>query len=218
LFGPAGPDPGARAGCVPRRGSATSHPRRGRPPARVVQVQADDVLDLGRQLWVGGELEGRYPPGLHTILTPHSGDGVAAHAELAGQQPGRPVRDASLAGGGLRVTWRISIRRTRRRVRGRPGRGQSGSPSRPRRRYRRRQAMTVGRDTNPLGDLGIGGAVGGQQQDPGSLGQHGRQLAGPSPSAELGQVGRREGKRSGGRHTAWSHIPPHRQTTSATQH
>ena len=23
---------------------------------------------------------------------------------------------------------------------------------------------------------------------------------------------------SGGKHAAWSHIPPHRQTTSATQH
>ena len=63
-------------------------------PLGWVQVQADDVMNPGRQLRVGGELEGRCPPGLHTVLTPHSGDGVAAHTELAGQQPGRPVGDA----------------------------------------------------------------------------------------------------------------------------
>jgi hypothetical protein len=39
------------------------------------------------------------------------------------------------------------------------------------------------RDPDALGDLGIRGAVGGQQQDLGPLRQHGGQLAGPSPSA-----------------------------------
>jgi hypothetical protein len=58
-----------------------------------VKVQADDVVDLGDQLGVGGELEGLGPPGLDAVPAPDAGDGVAADAELAGQQPGRPVGD-----------------------------------------------------------------------------------------------------------------------------
>jgi hypothetical protein len=53
-----------------------------------VQVQADDVVDLGGQLRVGEELEGLGAPGLDAVLTPDAGHGVAADAELAGQQPG----------------------------------------------------------------------------------------------------------------------------------
>jgi hypothetical protein len=78
----------------------------------------------------------------------------------------------SLAGGGLRVTCRISVRRARRTVCGRPGRCRSGNPSRPRRTYRRRQAMTVGRETPTRWAISVFEAVGGQQQNPGSLHQH----------------------------------------------
>ena len=59
--------------------------------------------------------------------------------------PLSPNTIASRRGGGVSVTCRISARRARRTVWGRPGRGRSGSPSSPRRTYRRRQAITVGR-------------------------------------------------------------------------
>jgi hypothetical protein len=38
-----------------------------------VQVEPDDVGDLGHQFRIGGELERLHPPGLHAVLTPHSG-------------------------------------------------------------------------------------------------------------------------------------------------
>ncbi len=57
-----------------------------------VQVEPDDVADLGFQLRVGGELERLDPPGLQAPLLPHLADGEIADAQLAGQQPGRPVR------------------------------------------------------------------------------------------------------------------------------
>ena len=52
-----------------------------------VQVQPDDVVDLGFQLRVGGELEGLGPPGLEAMVAPDGGDGEVAHAQLAGQRP-----------------------------------------------------------------------------------------------------------------------------------
>jgi hypothetical protein len=112
-----------------------------------VQVEPDNVVDLGGQFGVGGGLEGPNAPGLDAVLAPDAGDGVAADTEFAGQQPGRPVGDPQPGGGGLRVADRISARRNRRTVCGHPGRGRSGSPSSPRRTYRRRPAITVGRET-----------------------------------------------------------------------
>jgi hypothetical protein len=98
-----------------------------------VQVQADDVADLGRQLRVGGELEGLGPPGPDTMFAPDARDGVTADTQLTGQQPVDQWVIPSLAGGGLRVTDKISARRARRTVCGRPGRGRSGRPGSPRR-------------------------------------------------------------------------------------
>ena len=62
-------------------------------PLRRVQVQPDDVADLGFQLRVGGELEGLGPPGLEVVVAPDAGHGVVTDAELVGQQLGRPVGD-----------------------------------------------------------------------------------------------------------------------------
>src|SRR6266566_405253 len=63
-----------------------------------LQVQADDVADLGVQLGVGGELERLGPPGLEVMLAPHAGHGVVADPQLVGQQPGRPVGDPQVLG------------------------------------------------------------------------------------------------------------------------
>jgi hypothetical protein len=112
-----------------------------------VQIQPDDVVDLGRELRVGGELEGLGAPRLDPVLAPDARDGVAADAKLSRQQPGRPVRNPQPWRWRIEVTCRISVWQARRTVCGRPGRGRSGNPSSPRRTYRRRQAMTVGRET-----------------------------------------------------------------------
>jgi hypothetical protein len=64
-----------------------------------MQVQADDILDLGRQLRVGGELEGLGAPGLDAVLAPDAGHGVVTDAQLTGQQPSRPVGDPQSARG-----------------------------------------------------------------------------------------------------------------------
>ena len=154
-----------------------------------------------------------------TRFAPHSGDRVTAHAELAGQQPGRPVHDAQpgrwrVEGDledfgaaepphGLRPAWPIPVGQPVQAATHRPA--PTGDDRRP-------------RTPDPLGDLGIGDAVSGQQQDPGWSPRHGGQLTGPSPSAQLGQVVRSDGKLDRGRHRACSHIPRHRQTTSARQH
>jgi len=61
-------------------------------------------------------------------------------------------------------------------------------------------------DADPLGDLGVGDAVGGQEQDVSALGEHGWQLGGPCPSAQLGQVVRGDEQRGGSRRQPWSHI------------
>jgi hypothetical protein len=181
LFGPAGPDLAHGLGAFQGLDLGLLIDPEDDRPLGWVQVQADDVVDLGRQLRVGGDLEGRCPPGLDTVLAPHSGDGVAAHAELAGQQPGRPGRDAQpgrwRAQGeledlgapeppqGLRPTWPGPVGQPLQAAADRAApAGDDGRSRHP----------------DPQSDLGIGGAVGGQQQDPGSLGQHGGQLAGPS--------------------------------------
>jgi hypothetical protein len=49
-----------------------------------MQVQADDVADLGFQLRVGGELEGLGPPWLEVVLGPHPRHGVVADPQLLG--------------------------------------------------------------------------------------------------------------------------------------
>lgn len=125
----------------------------------------------------------------------------------------------SLGGGGLRVTDKISARRTRRTVCGRPGRGRSGNPCNPRRTYRRRQAITVGRETPTRSAIEVFEMPSAaRSRTHARWAKHGRQLAGPRPPMQLGQVVSSDWKRGGHRHAAWSHIPPRRQTTSATVH
>jgi hypothetical protein len=78
-------------------------------PLRWVQIQADDVVDLGRQLRVGGELEGPSAPRL-----PYSRQTRATVSWLMpSSRASRRVDQwvvPSLGGGGLSVTWRISAR------------------------------------------------------------------------------------------------------------
>src|SRR5659263_170078 len=58
---------------------------------RRVQVEADDVPDLGLELGIGGELEGLPPPRLQPEPSPAAGDRGVPEAELGGEQPARPV-------------------------------------------------------------------------------------------------------------------------------
>ena len=88
LLGPVGPDPADRLGALQGLDLGLFVHAQHHRPLGWVQVQADDVVDLGRELRVGGELEGLCPPGLDAVLAPDASDGVAAHAQLVGQQPG----------------------------------------------------------------------------------------------------------------------------------
>jgi hypothetical protein len=54
---------------------------------RRVEIQADDILDLGDELRIGGELEGPNAVGLEAELPPDHGDGEVGHADLIAQQP-----------------------------------------------------------------------------------------------------------------------------------
>ena len=64
---------------------------------RRVQIQADDVADLGLQLRVGGELERLAPPRLQTPFAPDPRDphvrDPRPDRSVIGQQPRGPVRD-----------------------------------------------------------------------------------------------------------------------------
>jgi hypothetical protein len=219
LIGPVGPDPADRLGALQGLDLGLFVHAQHHRPLGWVQVQADDVVDFGHQLRVGGELEGLGPPRLDAVLAPDAGDGVAAHTELAGQQPGGPV------GNPQPWWWRVEgdrqdlgpVGSTDGLWSSRPGPvGQSAQPAADVAAAASNDRRS--RDADPLGDLGVGDSLGGQEQDASPLPEHSRQPAGPGPSAQLGQVFRGDGKRGSGRHAAYSHDPPHRQTTSATQH
>lgn len=59
-----------------------------------VQVQPDDIGELGFQLRVGGELETLPPPRLQLPLLPGPDDAGRGDAQLAGQQTRRPAGHA----------------------------------------------------------------------------------------------------------------------------
>jgi hypothetical protein len=63
-----------------------------------LQVEPDHVADLGLQLRVGGELERLGLPRLEVVLGPYPRDRAVANAQLAGEQPARPVGDAKRLG------------------------------------------------------------------------------------------------------------------------
>ena len=58
-----------------------------------VQIQADDVVDLGDQFGVGGEFERLGPPRLDPVLAPGLGHRRETDPQLVGQQPRTPMRD-----------------------------------------------------------------------------------------------------------------------------
>jgi len=61
-----------------------------------VQVQPDDIADLGVQLGVGTELEGLHPPRLQVPFAPDPGHRREPDLQLGGQQSRRPVRHAEM--------------------------------------------------------------------------------------------------------------------------
>jgi hypothetical protein len=61
-----------------------------------VEVEPDDVDDLGFQFGIGGEPEALGAPRLHAVLAPDARHGVIGDLQVPGQQPARPVRDAVL--------------------------------------------------------------------------------------------------------------------------
>jgi hypothetical protein len=174
-------------------------------------------VDLGGLVGVGGGLEGPNAPGLDAVLAPDAGDGIAADSEFAGQQPGRPVGDPQPGGwwveggrqdlGPAEPTDRLWSSRS----------GSVGEPLQPAADISA-AAGDHGRagDANALGDLGVGGAVGGQEQDAGALDEDGWQLGGPCPAVQLGPIVRGDEQRSGGGHRPWLHSNQRRSHPSPT--
>ena len=98
LLRQAGPDREDRLGAVERLDlGLLVHAQHDRV-ARRVQVQTDDIADLGLKLGVGGELERALPPGLHPVGAPRPRDRRVTDPELLGQQSRGPVRDRQLRG------------------------------------------------------------------------------------------------------------------------
>jgi hypothetical protein len=82
LLGPLQPDRADRLGAFQGlQLGLLLHPQHDRALGRM-QLQADDIVDLGRQLRVGGELEGLGPPGPHPVLAPAAGHGIVTDAQL----------------------------------------------------------------------------------------------------------------------------------------
>src|SRR6266498_216197 len=104
------------------------------------------------QLWVGGELERFQPPGLEVVLSPHPRHGVVADSKMLGwrRQGGGQDLSAPVASDGLGSA--------RARLVAQPVQAMLGVALPPQDDGRARAA-------NLLGDLGVGGALGGQQQD-----------------------------------------------------
>ena len=98
---------------------------------RRVQIEADDVADLGFELRVGGKLEGSVSPRLHAVGAPRPRDGRVADPEVPAQQPRGPVCD------GQRCRWRLQRRGDDLRVIDRPG------PA---------AARQIAKPTEPVGD------------------------------------------------------------------
>ena len=166
---------------------------------RRVQVEADDVADLRLQLRVGGELERLPPPRLQPPLPPDPGHPHIRDAQLAGQQPGRPVRDPQLARRRLQRRQHdrdlIDLRRPARlRPVLQPPDPLRGIPLLPRDHRRLRHP-------GPGHDLIRPGAVTGQQHDPGPLRQPGRHRRRPQPPRQLRPIRFRQLHDSIQRHT-----------------
>jgi hypothetical protein len=147
LLGPPGPDPAHGLGTFQGLNLGLLVHAEHHGPLRWVPVQADDVVDLGRQL---GSVENLKVSARQGWM-PYSRQMRAMVSRLTPSSRARSRVDQwvmpSRGGAGLRVTDKISARRARPTLWGRPGRGRSGNPPSPRRTYRPRQVMTVGRET-----------------------------------------------------------------------
>ena len=65
---------------------------------RGIEVEADDVAHLGLELGIGGERERLAAPGLDPVTAPGPRHRGVGHADLGGEQPGRPVGDPEALG------------------------------------------------------------------------------------------------------------------------
>jgi hypothetical protein len=185
---------------------------------RWVQVQPDHVADLGLQLRIGGELERLGLPWLDVVLGPDPGDRAVADTQLAGQQPRGPVGHAEvLRWGGQRRGQDLGPPVTAQSL----GAATAGSVGQPPGEPLPHIAVAPGdhgraSDPKPLGDLAVGHALGGQQQDPGPLDLHGWRLGSSRPAAEDGQVLGCYRKGSGGQRHAGM-LSLHHPTVKSTQ-
>jgi hypothetical protein len=155
-----------------------------------VQVEPDDVADLGLQLGVGGELERLPPPGLQAPLAPDPRDPHVGDPQLAGQQPGRPVRHTQPLRRRLqRRQHHRHLVHLRRAARLRPV-PQAGDPlgripflPRDHRRLRH---------PGPRHDLARPRPIGGQQHNPRPPRQPRRHRRRPQPPRQLSTIGIRQ--------------------------
>jgi class 3 adenylate cyclase len=163
-----------------------------------VQVQANDVADFLDELRVSAQLEGVDQVRLEPKGPPDAADRRLRHAELAGQAAGRPV--GRIGGGGLQGHDQHLLDLLVGDRAGRPGSRlvrqplqPAGNKPRPPLGHRRP------RDAQPLGDRGVGGALGTGQHDPTAQRQRLTGGAPPGPTLQrraflagqrqLGQLG-----------------------------
>jgi len=132
-----------------------------------VQVEPDHVAQLGLQLRIGGELERLDPVGLDVPFAPDPRHRGERDPQPIGHQPRRPVRDTQMGGRFSLVRQRlcehgdlVDHRRTPRAgivIEPLDARLRIAAPPLEHRRPR---------GAGPLGDIGVGNPLGGQQHDP----------------------------------------------------
>ena len=77
--------------CGPTPDTGSSRQRRTPPPARAVQVKADDIDELLLEVRVLRDLERLNVPRLESVVPPDPSDAVLADPVPSGHQPGQPT-------------------------------------------------------------------------------------------------------------------------------
>ena len=141
-----------------------------------IQVQGDDVTDLGFQLGIGGERERLHPPRLQVPLPPDPGDRGEGDPSWAPSRRLDQCVTPNPGGGASKVATTTA---TSSCTSGRPGRSASSSPFIPPSTYRFRHVTTrLPGNLQPPGDISVRDPLSSQQHDPGPLHQARRRRRG----------------------------------------
>ncbi len=179
---------------------------------RRVQIQPDDVADLGVQLRVGGELERLPLPRLQIMLPPDAGDRGEGNPQVCAQQPSRPVRHPQGLRRGRqrghhdrqvidhrRTTRPIEITETRdARLLIAATPGQHRGPRHP----------------DPAPDLRVRHTLSSEQHDPGALGHTSTRRRAPQHRSQSRLITGTQHNRRSNRHTPLSRTPTIKSLTT----